>query len=158
MRPTGALIAAMDAGQRLAFGGQTRVRGFGNHECELTRGRLVSPCGLAFNMLELTGQMNRRNTVSRGFALAKSWLAGLLVFLMLALSVGSVLHRNHSDHQAGQHSCALCLLAHGGVMADGATGTAIISAQHSFDLPSLGETKSSSAFDLRLAPGRAPPV
>jgi hypothetical protein len=34
VRPTGALIATVDAGQGLAFGGQTHVRGLGNHECE----------------------------------------------------------------------------------------------------------------------------
>jgi hypothetical protein len=102
--------------------------------------------------------MNRRSTVSRGFALAKSWLAGLLVVLLLALSIGSALHRDHQDHQAGQHSCAACLIAHGGVLADGATGTAVISSSHSFDLPGLGEAKSASSCDLRLAPGRAPPV
>ena len=32
VRPTGALVAAVDLGERLAFGGQTHVRGLGNHE------------------------------------------------------------------------------------------------------------------------------
>jgi hypothetical protein len=36
VRPTGALIAAVNAGQGLAFGRQTHVRGLGNHECEST--------------------------------------------------------------------------------------------------------------------------
>ena len=36
VRPTGALIAAVDAGQGLAFGRQTHVRGLGNHEYEST--------------------------------------------------------------------------------------------------------------------------
>ena len=113
---------------------------------------------MASKVLESSRLMDRRSTVSRGFALAKSGLAGLLVVLMLALSVGSVLHRNHSDHQAGQHSCAACLIAHGGLVADGATGTVIISSSHSTDLPSLGEVVQASVFDLRLAPGRGPPV
>ena len=113
---------------------------------------------MASEVLESIRLMDRRSTVSRGFALAKSGLAGLLVILMLALSLGSVLHRNHADHQAGQHSCAACLIAHGGVVADGATGTAIVSCTHSFDLPNLGEAVLASVFDLRLAPGRAPPV
>jgi hypothetical protein len=106
----------------------------------------------------IQASMDRRSTVSRGFALAKSGLAGLLVVLMLALSVGSVLHRNHADHQASQHSCAACLIAHGGLVADGATGTVIISCSHSIDLPNFGEAALASVFDLRLAPGRGPPV
>lgn len=113
---------------------------------------------MAFKVLESNRLMNRRSTVSRGFALAKSGLAGILVVLMLALSVGSVLHRNHADHQAGQHSCAACLIAHGGLVADGATGAAIIFSSLSVDLPSLGEAALASVFDLRLAPGRGPPV
>ena len=36
VRTIGALIADVDAGQGLAFGGQTRFRGFGNHKCEAT--------------------------------------------------------------------------------------------------------------------------
>jgi hypothetical protein len=32
VRPTGTLIAAVDAGEGLAFGGQIHVRCFGNHE------------------------------------------------------------------------------------------------------------------------------
>ena len=32
VRPTGALIAAVNAGQGLAFGGQTHVPNLGNHE------------------------------------------------------------------------------------------------------------------------------
>ena len=32
----GELIAAVDAGQGLAFDGQTHVRGFGNHKCDST--------------------------------------------------------------------------------------------------------------------------
>lgn len=102
--------------------------------------------------------MDRRSTFTRGFALAKTGLAGLLVILMLALSVGSVLHRNHGDHQSGQHSCAACLMAHGGVMADGATGATVVSSSNSIVLPDFGETTLASVFDLRLAPGRAPPV
>jgi hypothetical protein len=36
VRPTGARIAAVHAGQGLAFGRQTHVRGLGNHESEST--------------------------------------------------------------------------------------------------------------------------
>jgi hypothetical protein len=36
MRPTGALIAAVDLREGLALGGQTPVRGLGNHELEST--------------------------------------------------------------------------------------------------------------------------
>jgi len=43
VRPTGALIAAVNAGQGLAFGGQTHVRGLGNHECESTYQRTPRP-------------------------------------------------------------------------------------------------------------------
>jgi len=32
----GALIAAVDPGEGLAFGGQTHVRVLGNHDCEST--------------------------------------------------------------------------------------------------------------------------
>jgi len=113
---------------------------------------------MVFKVLVLASQMNRRNTVWRGFSLAKAWLAGLLVVLLLALSVSSSIHHEHPDHQAGQHSCAVCLMSHGGVLADGATSATIISSAHSFDLPSLGESKAASICDLRLAPGRAPPV
>jgi hypothetical protein len=113
---------------------------------------------MASKVLELARRMNRRSTVLRGFALAKAWLAGLLVVLLLALSIGSALHRDHQDHQSGQHSCAACLMVHGGLLADGATGTTVISISHSFDLPGLGKTQFASNYDLRLAPGRAPPV
>ena len=43
VRPTGALIAAVDLGEGLAFGGQTHVRGLGNHECESTYRRTPRP-------------------------------------------------------------------------------------------------------------------
>jgi hypothetical protein len=36
VRTTGPLIAAVNLGKGLAFGGQTHVRGLGNHECEST--------------------------------------------------------------------------------------------------------------------------
>jgi len=43
VRTTGALIAAVDAGQGLAFGGQTHTRGLGNHECESTFQQTTRP-------------------------------------------------------------------------------------------------------------------
>lgn len=43
MRTTGALMAAVRAGQGLAFGRQTHVRGSGNHECESTYRRTPRP-------------------------------------------------------------------------------------------------------------------
>ena len=43
VRTTGALIAAVNVGQILAFGGQTHVRCFGNHELESTYRRTLRP-------------------------------------------------------------------------------------------------------------------
>lgn len=43
VRPTGAAVAAVNAGQGLAFGGQTYVRGLGNHESESTYRRTPRP-------------------------------------------------------------------------------------------------------------------
>jgi len=102
--------------------------------------------------------MNRRSNISFGQRLARTWLAGLLVCLLLALSVGSVVHHDHQDHQEGSHTCAACLLAHGGLLANGTTGATVVSSPHSFALPVFAGAKSASHFDLRLAPGRAPPV
>jgi len=112
----------------------------------------------ALKCLNRTRRMNCRSTVSRGFSLTKTWLTGLLVVLLVALSVGSALHRDHGSDHAGQNTCAACLIAHGSLVADGAIGTTIVSLSQSFDLPSLGETKPILVSHLRLAPGRAPPV
>ena len=101
--------------------------------------------------------MNRRNASLSGLKLVTPWLAGLLMALMVVLSVGSGAHRDHADH-ADQHSCAVCLIAHGNVLADGAIGTTIVASRTCLVLPPIGESLSASIFDLRLAPGRAPPV
>ena len=99
--------------------------------------------------------MNRWNTTSTRLKLAKSWLAGLLVALLFLLTVHSGVHGNHTDPN---HSCAACLIAHGGVIADGAVGTVVFVSRAAFDLPPVGEVLPVSLLDLRLAPGRAPPV
>ena len=101
--------------------------------------------------------MNCRNATSSRLKLAISWLAGLLAALLLVLTVGSGAHREHAD-QPDHHDCAACLMAHGGLLADGATGASVIFASSGFDSPIPGESRSASTFDLRLAPGRAPPV
>ena len=99
--------------------------------------------------------MNRSNTVSRGFALAKPWLVGLLVALLFLLTMHSAVHGSHADPN---HSCAACLIAHGGVIADGAVGSVIFVSATSIELVHVGEFVPVSLLDLRLAPGRAPPV
>ena len=99
--------------------------------------------------------MNRRNSTSARLKLAKSWLAGLLVALLFLLTVHSGAHANHGDQH---HSCAACLIAHGGVIADGAVGTVIFVSSVPLDLPQVGQVIPASVLDLRLAPGRAPPV
>jgi len=99
--------------------------------------------------------MNRRNNTSAKRKLATSWLAGLLVALLFLLTVHSGAHGNHAHPN---HSCAACLIAHGGVIADGAVGTVVFVSRAAFDLPQVGEVLPVSLLDLRLAPGRAPPV
>jgi hypothetical protein len=46
VRSTGAAVAAVNAGQSLAFGGQTHGRGLGNHEPESTYRRTLRPTPL----------------------------------------------------------------------------------------------------------------
>jgi hypothetical protein len=101
--------------------------------------------------------MNRRNGTAARLRLATSCLAGLLAALLVVVVIGSGAHRGHSD-QPGHHDCAACLLAHGGLLADGATGASVSQSTSSFDLPSLTEARPASVLDLRLAPGRAPPA
>lgn len=104
--------------------------------------------------------MNRRNTVSAWLEPATSWLAGVLAALLLVLAVGSGAHREHDAHadKHGHHDCAVCMMAHGGVLANGAVGAFIVFSTSSFDLPSLKESHPVFACDLRLAQGRAPPA
>jgi hypothetical protein len=81
-----------------------------------------------------------------------------MAILLLAVSLASVSHRTHSDHQAGDHVCAACLIAHGGLDADGATGAPIVSLSCTIDLPPLVECQEVSVSELRLASDRGPPA
>ena len=101
--------------------------------------------------------MNRRNSNSARLKPATSCLAGLLGLLLLILAVGAGAHREHADGP-GHQDCAVCLIAHGGVLADGAIGAPIVTFTSCFVLPTSGETKPVFVLDLRLDPGRATPV
>ena len=118
-----------------------------------TSGRLA--CKAARHVLVSVRRMNRSNAISSGRTQARSWLAALLVALLFLLTMHSAVHGDHSDQN---HSCAACLIAHGGVIADGAVGTVIFVSATSVELAHVGEFVPVSLLDLRLAPGRAPPV
>lgn len=104
--------------------------------------------------------MNRRNATSVWLKPARSWLAGALAILLLVLAVGAGAHREHREDTGrhGHHECAACLIAHGGLLADGTTGAFVVFSAFSFDLPGFCEMQPALVLDLRLSPGRAPPA
>jgi hypothetical protein len=101
--------------------------------------------------------MNRRNNSLARPRVSSSWLACLLAGWLVLLGLGAAVHCSHSD-SPGHHSCAACLIAHGGLIADGAIGVTAFLAGTALALPRTGESSVASIFDLRLAPGRAPPA
>ena len=109
----------------------------------------------AFGVLQCPHLMRRSNPIKRELASANVWLVGLLVVLLLVLTVHSGAHGNHAGPN---HFCAACLIAHGGVIADGAVGTVVFVSHAASDLTHVGEVLPASILDLRLAPGRAPPA
>lgn len=99
----------------------------------------------------------QRNRIHRVFSLAKPWLTGLFALMWLWVAADAVGH-HHEAGQPSHHECAACQLAHGTVLADGSVGIA-------FDLPTVPTWFQSvwvlpafDSSDLRLSPGRAPPV
>jgi disulfide bond formation protein DsbB len=100
--------------------------------------------------------MNRFSLFNRKGTPARIWLAGTIAGLLLLLSVYAV-HHAHSDG-GGHQACVLCLMAHGGLIADGAIGVVVFGISAAFAPLQCGKIFPASVFDLRLAPGRAPPV
>ena len=88
---------------------------------------------------------------------AKACLGVLLALLLLWVSAASVTHPvqgHHADH----HDCAACLIAHGGLVADGASGAPVVTTGSSFALLVFVECRAISISDVSLVPGRDPPV
>jgi hypothetical protein len=88
---------------------------------------------------------------------AKAWLGFLLAVLLLWVSFASATHSVQGQH-ADHHDCAACLIAHGGVVADGATGAPVITTASRFALLAFVECRAISISDVCLVPGRGPPV
>lgn len=88
---------------------------------------------------------------------AKAWLAGMLVVLLLVLVFESVAHRARAGVVA-HHQCAVCLLAHGGVIADGCIRALAQVSAPQIKLSSPWAVAVRDSADLRLSPGRAPPA
>ena len=101
--------------------------------------------------------MNRGNAASAWRNLAASWLAGALALLLVGLAISSAGHCEHNGRHA-HPDCAACAMAQGGVVANGATGATVIIFDAALALPVPGDFQQALLADLRLAPGRAPPV
>jgi hypothetical protein len=101
--------------------------------------------------------MNRRSGTSVALRPAISWLAGALALLLLVLAVGAGAHDEH-DHEGGHPDCAACLMCQGSVLADGAIGATVVVFVSCFPAPVQSEARLVAVVDLRLSPGRAPPV
>ena len=112
---------------------------------------------MASDLLEFGLFMNCRNRNLKAQRLANAWLAGLLAVWLVVLGLDAVTHRSHAC-DADHHNCAACLLAHGGVIADGAMGAAIVLPDAPPILALTSRTYLPLSSDLLLAPGRAPPV
>jgi hypothetical protein len=90
-------------------------------------------------------------------AYAKPWLAGLLALLWLVLMAEAVGHHCESD-RAAHHDCAACQMAHGTLLADGAVGVSWEVPVTELTIQAPCVPPLSTAIDLRLSPGRAPPA
>jgi hypothetical protein len=101
--------------------------------------------------------MDRTRLTNRMFKLAKPWLAGVLALLWLVVAAEAAGHHCDSHHQAGKE-CAACQMAHGTVLANGSTGTAIELPVVEVSYQSVWVFAASDTSDLRLSPGRAPPA
>jgi len=93
---------------------------------------------------------------------AASALAALLVFLLLWTATLAVLPFHQEQHSgaaaAGHHVCAVCLYAHGQIIAhDVSSAPALRQDCSEFEVP-LTEALLPLAPDNRLPQGRAPPV
>jgi len=106
--------------------------------------------------MRLTGQ----SFVPQSQRVRQVWaLAGLLLFLVLQVfGASGTLHQSlHAEANSPDHHCALTLLTHGQVNVPVAPVVWVAFAMALvFFLPLL-QSAVLSAFDLRLASGRAPP-
>ena len=84
---------------------------------------------------------------------------GLLLLLWLAtLASTSVFHESlHTDGNARDHHCAICLFTHGQVATAGVGGLSVLFIALCVGLVPLVRQVTLTSSDLRLAPSRAPP-
>ena len=102
--------------------------------------------------------MQHQRAILNGKALGRPMLGLLLAALLVFVSLGSAVHAERHFNDPAHHTCAACLIAHGGVLADGAIGAVAVLLSGGLILLQLREFIPVLQTDLRLAPGRAPPV
>jgi hypothetical protein len=101
--------------------------------------------------------MSCRRHTSRLFSLAKPWLAGLLVLLMLGVAIESAGH-HHGSARVNHQDCAACQMAHGTVLADGLAGISCQLPSTEIVLELVWNLTPCGSSDLLLSDGRAPPA
>ncbi|HKS37714.1 MAG TPA: hypothetical protein VJW76_11030 [Verrucomicrobiae bacterium] len=103
-----------------------------------------------------------RASIQRAARVAKIGLTGLLIALVVwSASLASSSWHRHShdlDRSADDHHCALCLFAHGQVLAEDPPPVFPVVPAAPVRLESLDESPLPERIDRRLDPGRAPPV
>lgn len=101
--------------------------------------------------------MQQPHVIRAGQTQGRQLLGLLLALLLLGLSIGTVAHELRHANDPAHVTCAICMLAHGQVLADGAVGVLAVVLVATLILPVFREFVFVSASDLLLAPGRAPP-
>jgi hypothetical protein len=89
-------------------------------------------------------------------------VAGVLIALVVlsaSLALSSWHRHSHDfDRTADDQQCVLCLFAHGQVLAEDPPPVFSVVPAATVRLESLDESPLPERIDLRLSPGRAPPV
>jgi len=93
---------------------------------------------------------------------AKSALAGLLVFLLLFSSALAVSSAHRQSHDLGRatpsHPCAFCLFAHGQISLSDVSPPSVRGSAVVIGIVAPFHSVVPASMDYRLSPSRAPPV
>jgi hypothetical protein len=104
------------------------------------------------------------NIATRRLPAGFSWLAAWLVLALLVAGLGGWLHHaqgEHAGHDHGsvpQHTCVICLLNHGHMVADGGVGQLTVFVLALVFAAFISEVRPACFARFELPSARGPPV